>query len=846
MTDGDGKFDHNFIEYMLSGPLLDWDSQPFAGGLHVPLPTWSTDAHVLAPHPQDDNVAKPPPYPPPVYVNPSVRDTYTHASSGRAVPTPLAPSHFHESPKRSESSIYEGFTTSDVVYSLEDFDTFTGGPSNVALPSLAPPATANATQHDFGSEVPGIGTASTTISPLDTSLPSTSVAGSSISLYHSGPSAAPHLLSADVHAPSAGPSSSYLAAPAYPIARSYPRDDDTEEHVRAGKRRKVAHTKPATPPLPPQPSDTNIRPQKRAPKRRVSPRADNGVPVTTHDSVAPHPVPHLAVPHPDRAPIVHAPSGTHYLQIPHPSLPRAHSTGSVGQHGMLLADASTAPLPRAHSATGRNPTPLPAPRDIHAQRYMRERGISFWPRARQEREQEFNLHHHAVDGSATGHRAQVGYMGGDATRLDHFASEQPPTPRTIVVPDPPFNPDAARFPPSGAPKPAYNDQPHTAYQAYDIPEPSSAQTEVAGPSSSTSRGRKRKNAPKDTTPGPMPAGKRARRSHLTHERPPSPVQHPLAVPPDSPPFIPDHVPTAPGAGHPSASHPPPPALARSPSSSKGEGPSNRHASPLSDDEPFEELTDTTPAKWERATYVAYQLDTSYWAREFPEASYGRTWLESCQMQMRTHVGFVGDPESLDRVEAGQTQVEVRYLSSETRPMHPHSNRRYVNVKPYFFKRDPLAKQTARARKAMEVLGGDEKFRKNPAAYEPEAYPWFAPFEGSRQHAVFGTKLLVTQYKDSDSRLDLSHEGMCYINTLHRRDEHDLKEWKLRGSDIIRQIRRYCVPEKPVPARVWRDVSMASPEPHDPARFLQELRWITRFYLHCKYPDEYERPAATVE
>ncbi|KAH9936492.1 uncharacterized protein B0H18DRAFT_1113876 [Fomitopsis serialis] len=760
-------------------------------------------------------------------------------------------------------------------------------PSLPQVPNVTPDATASTSGFASAARTASSSYLSYTAGPSGTSIagPSSDASGSGI--YVADPSlivgdrwvpvAAPPPLHADFGTYSAGASPSHPAAPAYSVGFSLPRDDAPQELSRPGSRHQVAHTGPTTSSIAPGPPDVAVQAQKTAARPR---RARSAAVDAYPDVVDGHAMSStmsttssaLSMPAPQRASVAHAPSVASRAQLTYPPLPRAHSVGPVGHHQPLLPGASGMPLNRAHTMTGRSKTPVPRPRNSWAQHYMLEHGVPLRPYPIPPPKQEDHTHHHPLHRTAARVQAPLDWDGASGQdpalppsgvviapeRPFEWASAYapplpiPPPPPTILVSDPPFNPEPPLFP-----------DPETAHDFKRSGPPLAHGVSLPGPSRLSPTA-----APGSPPPIQAPQKKRAPRRPTAKSQPSRDES--------------TEVLTAPAARYPSTSRALPlPALAPSTPPSKkrpskppvkaepagGRDSAEEDPDPSEEDyDSFEADTDSFEAnpdsfeadpdsveadpdyyrQWKEGSYIAYQLDTSHWAKQFPEGSSARLSLEQLQPQMHTHVGFTGMSDVLDHIKDGQTpEVQVNYLATKELPIGDFG-KCYLQVHQYFFNRDALAKQTARGNRLAEFVGAnlDRVLAGQDIVWpELEEHPWYSQrFAGSRQYAVFGTRLLVTDYEDSDARFDLGSEGVRVMNARHFRDWADLQRlWKTPEDPQLPLTDRWFFPDQPLPARVWRDAGVAPLTPHDPPRFLREVAFVTEWYHYWRDPSNRPRP-----
>ncbi|KZT65849.1 hypothetical protein DAEQUDRAFT_768560 [Daedalea quercina L-15889] len=804
-------------------------------------------------------------------VNTPVQDGHARASSNLPAPTLSGP---HVPSNQPQWWLHEdAYSSASVDYLWKEYERFanelSGGSQIVAPPSLPLSATPSSDPAPFTSHA-----SLASFSTHNTSVSTLQVGAGSPSTSAAGPSSVPGNWSDDdfvvpAWVASAGrsvaPSGALTAASTVVSKRSASPSqfrgdalESVESAVGPAKRPGVDGRRQITPSVPPVPSDVNVRPQEpeeRTPRPLEAPQTVGaGVPAAADVSVMGSTA--LNMPLPRRTPLVRAPSVALPSQRPFMPLSRARSVGPSSQRRCLPPHPSTTSGGRARTLAGRGVTPIPLDRNLFAQRHMMETGIPLWPYSKPQARQELHTPRNGISDAATQHSFDP---IGQASDFELLAMV--PSLPDVLEPHPPFNPDLPAMPIGFAPDFPYFLEPSAQVLPSDAPISSSTQIEAAGPSSSSANGRKRKNTSSESTPVLMPVAKKPRRSKPCDERAVSPVPLTDAVASASPPPSRAHPskkprrrappsrsmneetvngPMAPGAGHPDASHAlSSSALAPSPSPSREEGPPAQRVSPVSDED-TSVASNKVKDKWKRGTYIAFQFDVSHLAQKFPEGSLKRKGMDSLQEHMQTHIGFTGTPDLLETCEEGRTKVDVQYLASEELPLDGWK-KSYLQVLDYFFERDPLAKQTARARKALETVRANIAAGRHPDAYEPPTYPWFARFDGTKQYTVFGTKLLVTRYEDSDETWDLSDMGLKLLNTRHHRDTNRGAFQSALEDPPTDAFRALCTPPSPVPARVWRDVDAAPPSYPDPLRFVQEVEFVKRWYLFYTDPSKYPRP-----
>ena len=439
--------------------------------------------------------------------------------------------------------------------------------------------------------------------------------------------------------------------------------------------------------------------------------------------------------------------------------------------------------------------------------------------------------------------------------------------------------------------PSYPAGPSNIAQTQGAPGPSATYpVPIAGPSTDHADGLKRKNASRESTVEPMAAPKRARRSRRLAQQVPSGPESAEAGPSSSTATRSTTRRRGPSTRKPSkrskrASR----ASARDeeddedaydndPQSEVGTEAFERYKQAMRErGEEGEVIVRRTPAGREeftvtkvgKGTYIAFQLDMGHWANQFPEGSPGRAGMEALQSQMHLHTVMTSTSDLLESCKVGKTQLEVQYLADDLVPLESLC-KCYLNVKEWFFSRNPVSADGARRKQVAQHAKEDAKKYERPKTKEGslkhtaklEPWPEYAYFKDTKQYAMFGTKLLVTQYTDAPkTRWDvIKHAMKCLdarvihdvdllrqaneayekfkqesqaaasapctfdeaLQILTAVDESDLTEEEVkRASNVVFGALR--VPDVALPAKVWRDVSAASRP--DPFRFVREVAFV---------------------
>lgn len=275
---------------------------------------------------------------------------------------------------------------------------------------------------------------------------------------------------------------------------------------------------------------------------------------------------------------------------------------------------------------------------------------------------------------------------------------------------------------------------------------------------------------------------------------------------------------------------------------------------------------------EEGTYVAFQLDTSHWANQYPEGSPGRAGMEALQSQMLCYIALTGTLSLLEPCKEGETQLEMHYLAADDLPLKPLGEC-YLDVKDWFFTRNPVSREAKRRSEIAARVQKESKAQKHPGedtrTVVLEPWPDYVQYlENTKQYAVLGTKLLVTQYTDAPkgARWDISKYAMKCVGVRHLRDRDVLhkaneayekfkqdsreatsapcsladalqtlsdvgkpdgptKKDVKRASNVVFGALR--MPEVALPAKVWRDISAAPAPAADPLRFAREVEFVQR-------------------
>lgn len=273
---------------------------------------------------------------------------------------------------------------------------------------------------------------------------------------------------------------------------------------------------------------------------------------------------------------------------------------------------------------------------------------------------------------------------------------------------------------------------------------------------------------------------------------------------------------------------------------------------------------------EEGTYVAFQLDTSHWAKRFTVGTPGHAGMKALQEQMHRHI-VLTRPVLLETCKEGETVLEAQYLTKDEVPLE-NFHKRYLNVMDWFFSRNPLSSEGARRTQVAKYAVEDGKTCERPVLQQdgthssivinrklppwPDYVDWFT---ATKQYAVLGTKLLVTEYTDApaESRWDVTIFAMRCMNTRRlfdlyaqmkaeaacnkeapaARDLDDAlqtlaarKLGKNRNRDVVDRASKTLyaalrMPEGAIAAKVWRDIRGAHKP--DPLRFAREVAYVTQ-------------------